>query len=198
VPAKFGGALSRMMVVGDRAGSQSAGASFAVTSGAHGKDHAPPPGQHLPFMTFVEAACCDALPGQFIIPPIVRAAANKLLRAIGIVETGKFLLGRRGPPIGLVAHTLTPPTALFRPKRRVTTGRDSERSPQTFVQLCGAGQNTCMNRQVFLRNFQEFTIASAAPAGAGSRCSTSTMRGQDGCHTRSLPALVPCQDQGRR
>ena len=119
VSAKFGGALSRITVVGDTAGSQSTGASFAVTSGAHGKDHAPPPGQHLQFMSFVKSAGCNARLDQIIIPAIIGATANKLLRAIGIVEACKFLLGRLRPPIRLVAHTFTPPTVSFRPKLQV-------------------------------------------------------------------------------
>jgi hypothetical protein len=134
------GVLSRITVVGDAAGSQSAGASFAVTSGAQGKDHAPSPGQHLPFVSFVESADSDTRLDLFIIAAVVRAAPDKLLRAICIVKLCKLLLGCRGPPIGLVMHTLTPPTVVFRPKLQVIANRKSERSPQIFVQLCGIGK----------------------------------------------------------
>ena len=127
-------------MVGDNSGVQSAGASFAVTSGAQGKDHTPSPGQHLQFCAFVKAAFCNTRLDLIIIAAIVRATPDKLLRAICIVKLCKLSLGCRGPPIGLVLHTLTPPTVVFRPKLQVIANRKSERSPKIFLQLCGIGK----------------------------------------------------------
>jgi hypothetical protein len=198
VSTKFGGAFSRITVVGEAAGSQSAGSSVAVASGAQGKDHAPPPGQHLQFMSFVEAARCYARLGQFIILTIIGATAHKLLCAIGIVETCKFLLGRWGSPIRLVVHTLTPPTVLFRPKQPVIAASKEERSPQTFLQLYGAGMGRRVSVAVYLLPFQEPATASAVPVSVYSPYSTSSMRGQGGYHTQSSRDRVPFPDRGQK